>query len=110
MIGHPTGRLLGRRDPYPVNIERIIRVAAETGTCLEINASPERLDLKRHARRSAKDAGVLLTVNTDAHRIEGLQQISYGITVARRAWLEAGHVLDSLPLDELRRTLKRSKV
>lgn len=110
VIGHPTGRLLGRRDPYPVNIERIIQVAAETGTCLEINASPERLDLKDVHARSAKDAGVLLTVNTDAHRIEGLQQMSYGITVARRAWLEAGHVLNSLPLDELRRTLKRSKV
>lgn len=110
VIGHPTGRLLGRRDPYPVNIERIIQVAAETGTCLEINASPERLDLKDVHARSAKDAGALLTVNTDAHRIEGLEQMSYGITVARRAWLEAGHVLNSLPLDELRRTLKRSKV
>lgn len=110
VIGHPTGRVLGRRDPYTVNMERIIEVAAETGTCLEINASPERLDLKDVHARSAKDAGVLLAVNTDAHRIEGLEQMSYGITVARRAWLEAGHVLNCLPLDELRRSLKRSRM
>lgn len=110
IIGHPTGRVLGRRDPYAVDMERLIEAAARTGTCLEINASPERLDLKDVHARQAKDAGVLLSVNTDAHRIEGLEQMAYGITVARRAWLEADHVINCLPLTELLRTLKRSRV
>lgn len=109
IVAHPTGRVLGRRDPYAVNVQRLIEAAAATGTCLEINASPERLDLKDVHARSAKDAGVRLAVNTDAHRVEGLDQISYGVTVARRAWLEKKHVLNCLSLDELLRTLKRSR-
>src|SRR5690606_22860388 len=109
IVAHPTGRVLGRRDPYAVNVQRLIEAAAATGTCLEINASPERLDLKDVHARSARDAGVRLAVNTDAHRVEGLDQISYGVTVARRAWLEKKHVLNCLSLDELLRTLKRSR-
>src|SRR5690606_33148289 len=110
IVAHPTGRVLGRRDPYAVDIERIIAVSRETGACLEINASPERLDLKDVHARAAKDAGVWLAVNTDAHRVEGLGQMSFGITVARRGWVEKQHVLNCLPLEQLLRTLKRSHV
>lgn len=109
IVAHPTGRVLGRRDPYAVDIERVIAAARDTGTCLEINASPERLDLKDVHARAAKDAGAWLVVNTDAHRAEGLEQMSFGITVARRGWVEKQHVLNCLPLDELLRTLKRSR-
>src|SRR5690606_41069228 len=83
--------------------------AAETGTALEINASPERLDLKDVHARMAKDAGVWLAVNTDAHRMEGLEQMHYGVTTARRGWLEKSHVLNCLPLEELLRNLKRHR-
>ncbi|HEY8416737.1 MAG TPA: DNA polymerase/3'-5' exonuclease PolX [Limnochordales bacterium] len=106
IIGHPTGRILGRREPYAVDMERIISVAAETGTCLEINASPERLDLKDVYARWARERGVMLVVNTDAHSTEGLEQMAYGITVARRAWLSARDVLNCLPWPELRARLK----
>ncbi|MFS8665179.1 MAG: DNA polymerase/3'-5' exonuclease PolX [Limnochordales bacterium] len=106
IIGHPTGRLLGRREPYAVDMERIIAVAAETGTALEINASPERLDLKDVHARWARERGVMLVVNTDAHSVEGLEQMAYGVTVARRAWLGAGDVLNSLPWPELKAHLK----
>lgn len=109
IIGHPTGRVLGWRDPYEVDVERLIAAAAETGTALEINASPERLDLKDVHARMAKDAGVWLAVNTDAHRMEGLEQMHYGVTTARRGWLEKGHVLNCLPLEELLRNLKRHR-
>lgn len=109
IVAHPTGRLLGRRDPYDVDLERLIAVAAETGTVLEINASPERLDLKDVHARAAKDAGVLIAVNTDAHGTEGLDQMALGITTARRAWLESRHVLNCLPLTQLRKVLKRSR-
>jgi len=106
IIGHPTGRILGRREPYAVDLERVITVAAETGTCLEINASPERLDLKDVHARWARERGVMLVVNTDAHSTDGLEQMAYGVTVARRAWLTAADVLNCLPWPELKARLK----
>lgn len=109
VIGHPTGRLLGRRDPYAVDIERLIRCAADTGTVLEINASPERLDLKDVYARAAIKAGVLLSVNTDAHSRDTLTQMQYGITVARRAWLKATDVINCLPLAKLMPLLQRKR-
>lgn len=109
IIGHPTGRLLGRRDPYAVDVERLIRCAADTGTILEINASPERLDLKDVYARGAKNSGVLLSVNTDAHSRETFEQMEYGITVARRAWLTAADVINCLPLAQLLPVLQRKR-
>ncbi|HEY8496861.1 MAG TPA: DNA polymerase/3'-5' exonuclease PolX [Limnochordales bacterium] len=106
IIGHPTGRILGRREPYAVDIERIIAVAAETGTCLEINASPDRLDLKDVHARSARERGVMIVVNTDAHSTDGLDQMAYGVTVARRAWLGKADVLNCLSWPELKARLK----
>jgi DNA polymerase (family 10) len=101
IIGHPTGRLLGRRDPYRVNIDALIDAAAENNTALEINAYPDRLDLKdTHARR-AKERGVMLAINTDAHNAADLALMIYGIYTARRGWLERKDVLNALPLAEL---------
>src|SRR5690606_3792369 len=106
IIGHPTGRILGRREPYAVDMERIIAVAAETGTCLEINASPDRLDLKDVHARWARERGVMIVINTDAHSTDGLDQMAYGVTVARRAWLGKADVLNCLSWPELKARLK----
>jgi DNA polymerase (family 10) len=100
-IGHLTGRMLGRREPLEMDVEAILRVAAETGTALEINAWPNRLDLHEEHARRAKALGVKLVINTDAHAADQLDYMHYGVEVARRAWLEPGDVLNTLPLPEL---------
>lgn len=100
-IGHPTGRLIGKRAPYDVDLEAIFRAAARTHTALEINSFPERLDLvDTHARR-ARELGVMLVVNTDAHAPAHLENMRYGVAMARRGWLEAEAVLNTRPLEEL---------
>jgi DNA polymerase (family 10) len=100
-IGHLTGRVLGRREGLELDVEAILRAAAETETALEINAWPNRLDLHdRHARR-AKELGAKLVINTDSHAAEQLVYMHYGVEVARRAWLEPGDVLNALAWDEL---------
>ena len=101
IIGHPTGRLLSRRDPYQVNMEALIDAAVENNTALELNAYPDRLDLKDIHARMAKEQGAKLAINTDAHGIADLRLIIYGIYTARRGWLEKKDVLNTLPLDEL---------
>jgi DNA polymerase (family 10) len=105
IIGHPTGRLLGQREAYEVDIERLVDAAARTGTVLEINASPDRLDLSDVHARLARERGVTLAINTDAHSRYELRFMEYGISVARRAWLEPKHVLNTLSLKELRAAL-----
>ena len=102
IIGHPTGRMLGHRPGYPLNIEEIIAAAAENGTVLEINGSPNRLDLDPQFVRQAKDAGVLLAVNTDAHAIRQLSHRHAGVNVARRGWLTKADVINTYTLEELR--------
>jgi DNA polymerase (family 10) len=100
-IGHPTGRILGRRDPLEIDLEAVLRVAAETGTAMEINAWPNRLDLNEDAARRAKELGVKLVINTDAHAAAQLDYLHYGAEIARRAWIEPGDVLNALPLEDL---------
>jgi DNA polymerase (family 10) len=108
-IGHLTGRMLGERDAYPLDVDAVIETAARTGTALEINASPRRLDLgDRHARQARK-AGVDIIICTDAHRPAHLDFMEYGVRVARRAWLEADDVLNTRPLEELRTALVRKR-
>lgn len=107
IIGHPTGRLLGRRDPHPVDLERIYDMAARTGTALELNASPDRLDLNDHQVRRAREYGVKIAINTDAHAPDTMEDMRYGVGQARRGWLEAKDVINTSPWDELRRRLKR---
>jgi DNA polymerase (family 10) len=111
VIGHPTGRMIGRREPYALDLERVVAAAADTGTFLEINANPNRRDLSEGHARMAAEAGVLLTVDSDAHGVERLGNAFYGIATARRGWLTPGNVANTLPwpeLDALRRSGKRS--
>ena len=102
IIGHPTGRMLGHRHGYPLNLEEVIAAAAENNTVLEINGSPSRLDLAPQFVRMAKDAGVLLAVNTDAHDIVRLAHRHTGLNVARRGWLTKAEVINTFTLEELR--------
>jgi DNA polymerase (family X) len=107
ILGHATGRLLLKREGYELDIERIIAHAKTNGCLFEINSSPDRLDLSDEHAKSAKDAGVLIAVNTDAHSIRELDFISAGINQARRAWLESAHVLNARPLQQMLRHLRR---
>ena len=102
IIGHPTGRMLGHRPMYPINLQEVIAAAAENNTVLEINGSPSRLDLAPQFVRQAKDAGVLLAVNTDAHGIPQLAHRQTGLNVARRGWLTKDEVINTYSVEELR--------
>ncbi len=106
IISHPTGRLLNRREPYQVNVDALIDAAAESNTSLEINAYPDRLDLKDVHSRLAKEHGVILSINTDAHSSADLGLMIYGIYTARRGWLEKKDVLNTFPLTELMKWLQ----
>ena len=101
IIGHPTGRMLGHRPMYPLNLEEVIAAAAENSTVLEINGSPSRLDLDPEFVRMAKKAGVLLAVNTDAHDIGLFARRQSGLNVARRGWLTKAEVINTYTLEEL---------
>ncbi|MFW5873136.1 MAG: DNA polymerase/3'-5' exonuclease PolX [Bacillota bacterium] len=101
IIAHPRGRLLGRREAYPVDMDKIIKEAARTGTALEINASPSRLDLDDHYARKAKEAGVKLAINTDAHHTRELKDMELGVSVARRGWLEKADIINTMNSDQL---------
>jgi DNA polymerase (family 10) len=94
-IGHLTGRLIGKRQPYDIDVERIVEAAAEAGTMLEINGNPNRRDLSEHHARLAAEAGVVICVNTDAHGTDRLDNIRYGIATARRAWLTPAKVANT---------------
>ena len=109
MLGHPTGRLLLARDAYAVDLNEIIRVAAATQTILEINASPYRLDLDWRWCRQAKTAGVMLAINPDAHSVEELAVVSYGVGIARKGWLEAADILNTRPAAEVSALLSRKR-
>jgi DNA polymerase (family X) len=95
ILGHPTGRLLLEREGYPVNLNEIISVAGDLGKCIEINAHPLRLDLDWRYVKYAKEKGVIIAINPDAHRIEGLRDVQYGVGIARKGWLEAKDVLNT---------------
>lgn len=109
IIAHPTGRLIGSRDAYELDMEEIFRVAKETGTALEINASPFRLDLNdTHAKR-AKEMGVAMVISTDTHVTDQFGFMGYGVSIARRGWLEKSDVLNTLEPDKLLKKLKPHK-
>ncbi len=107
VIGHPTGRLINRRPAYDVDIEAVIGAAARTGTFLEINANPWRLDLDDHHARAAKQAGVKLVISTDAHSTRGFDVMRCGVLQARRAGLEAEDVANTRTLGQLRKLMKK---
>lgn len=106
ILGHPSGRLINEREPYAVDLSAVIRNARERGCFLELNANPQRLDLSDTYCQVAKEAGVLVAVNTDAHSVADFGQLAYGIGQARRGWLEKKDVLNARPLKELLMLLK----
>ncbi len=107
IISHPTGRLWGTRDSYELDLENIFKVSRETNTALEINSFPQRLDLNDQNSRFAKKMGVKLAINTDSHAIEHLDNMPLGICVARRGWLEARDVINTLTVEKLLKTIKK---
>jgi len=108
-IGHPTGRLIGRREPYALDLPAVIEAAARTGTMLEINANPNRRDLGDVHARAAARAGVRILIDSDAHWVERFAVMRWGIATARRAWLEAEDVANTRPWAEFAKLRKRAR-
>ena len=109
VLAHPSGRLLGLREPYPLDMETIIRACGDQGIILELNAQPDRLDLNDFHCRMAKEAGAQIALSTDAHSIRDLELMEYGIGQARRGWLEPGDIVNTLPLASLLKVLRRRR-
>jgi DNA polymerase (family X) len=103
ILGHPTGRLIGRRNPYSVDMDEVMSEASRRGVALEVNGFPDRLDLNDVNCRKAREHGVKVCLGTDAHGLEQLDHIRYALVTARRGWLERGDVLNALPLVDLRK-------
>jgi DNA polymerase (family 10) len=108
-IGHPTGRLIERREPYEVDLQAVFAAAARSGTLLEINANPDRRDLSDVHARAAVSAGVGIVIDSDAHRTETLANMRWGIATARRAWLRKEDVANTRPWAELAKLRKRGR-
>ena len=100
IIGHPTGRLLLSRDPYPIDLEAVMEKAAATGVALEINADPHRLDLDWRVLRQARESGVAISIGADAHSIAGIGYVEYGVGMARKGWLRRDDILNARPVGE----------
>lgn len=107
ILAHPTGRLIGTREPYEVDIEKVVYAARKYGVSLELNSYPERLDLNDIHCKLAKDTGVLVAISTDAHNTLHLKNIAYGVHTARRGWLGKKDVLNTRSLKELKQLLKK---
>ena len=101
VLGHPTGRLLGEREPYEIDLQAVFEAARRTGTAVELNAFPQRLDLNDENLRLAKQAGVSIVLSTDSHAVKHLGQTRHGVFTARRGWLTAADVVNTLPVHEL---------
>jgi DNA polymerase (family 10) len=101
VLAHPTGRLLLSREPYAIDVEAVLEKAAEVGVAVELNADPHRLDLDWRYCRQAKELGVTIEIGPDAHSIAGLDNVHFGIGMARKAWLEAGEILNARSADEV---------
>ncbi len=106
ILAHPTGRIVGQRDEYQVDFDKILKLAKETGTILEINSS-SRLDLRDLYIRRAKNEGVKMIINTDAHKKEQLDYMEYGVSQARRGWAEKGDIINTLPIEDLLKYFKK---
>ena len=103
ILAHPTGRLLLEREPYKVNLKEMIQAAIDYGVILEINAYPDRLDLKDVDARLARDMGAKLSISTDAHSAQQMEMMKFGVFTARRGWVEARDVVNTLPLEKLQK-------
>ena len=106
IIGHPTGRILLRRDAYPYDMDAVLEAAARNKVAMELNAYPDRLDLSDRHLRMAKQHGVKIVINTDSHHTTHMEKIRYGVLQARRAWLTAGDVLNTLPVERFAKAMK----
>jgi len=109
IIAHPTGRLISKREGYEVNLDKVIEACAETGTALEINCHYDRLDLNDIYSKRAKDAGAMIAISTDSHHVDQMWMIELGVGIARRGWLEARDVINTLPLDKLKAFCKKKR-
>jgi DNA polymerase (family 10) len=109
IIGHPTGRILLRREPYKLDVTALVDAAATAGVALEINCQVDRLDLSDANAKAARDRGVKMVISTDAHAVGGFRLMRWGVQVARRAWLTKEDVLNTRPLEEFRKGLRRSR-
>jgi DNA polymerase (family 10) len=109
ILGHATGRMLLKRPPYPLDVEAVIDAAARHGAAIEINSQPYRLDLNDMHAKLARDRGVRLVISSDAHSRRALAVTRWGAIVARRAWLEPVHVLNTRPFDDFRAALRRHR-
>ncbi|MEJ2627001.1 MAG: DNA polymerase/3'-5' exonuclease PolX [bacterium] len=110
IMAHPTGRLIGKREAYDIDLEEIMKEAKENGCFFEINADPERLDLSDIHARLAKDMGIKIAISTDAHTISGLDNMRFGVYQARRAWLEPEDVLNTRSWNDLQKIIKHNKI
>jgi len=110
VIAHPTGRLLGERDPYDVDMKEVLKVARETGTALEINAYPLRLDINDTYAKMAKEMNVSIVINTDAHVTNQFDYMAYGVSIARRGWLEKKDILNTQKYTSLIKLLKQKRL
>lgn len=109
IFGHPTGRLINEREPYEIDLERIIEGARERGCFLELNAHPDRLDLDDISCSAARQAGVMIAISTDSHSIFNLGYMALGVNQARRGWIETGDVLNCLGVEDLKRRFRRTR-
>jgi DNA polymerase (family 10) len=109
VIGHPTGRLIERREPYAIDLGAIIGAAVRTGTFLEINGNPDRRDLNEVNARRAVEAGVTLCIDSDAHGVETLRNVRYGVATARRGWIGPDSIANTRSWDDLQALRKRSR-
>lgn len=109
MLGHPTGRILLAREPYQLDMEAILDKACKRGTIMELNASPYRLDLDWRVCKKAKTRGIKISINPDAHKAEHLEQMIYGVNIARKGWLEAKNVINNLGLMEIEKFLNSAR-
>ena len=105
ILGHPTGRVLEQREPYALDLDRVMRAAKDNGVCLELNAFPERLDLKDAHCRKAKEIGVKVAIGTDSHAVGHLDNMLYGVATARRGWLEKNDLLNTMSIKDLEKFL-----
>jgi DNA polymerase (family 10) len=108
IVGHPTGRILLRRDAYQYDMDAVLNAAAKNKVAMELNAYPDRLDLCDRHLRMAKERGVKIVINTDSHHISHLEKIKYGVLQARRAWLTKPDVLNTLPAEKFAKAMKRA--
>ncbi len=109
VIGHPTGRMILKREAYRFDMDRVLGAAAAAGVALEINSQIHRLDLDEGHAKLARDRGVKLVIDSDAHSPAALGVVRWGVAVARRAWLEPQDILNTRPVDELRASLRRHR-